>query len=101
MSGIETRVDAKLVDLSRREMALADAEAKPATGAPLALDETILAPCRLSPVIQARRHRKCPASPYSRRPGIMSARASTRQDAGRADRRNDLRERDTVSDRTR
>ena len=42
MSEIETRVDAKLADLSRREMALADVKAKPATGDPLALDKTIL-----------------------------------------------------------
>ena len=43
MSEIETRVDEKLVDLNRREQALADAEAAPATGAPLALDKAIIA----------------------------------------------------------
>ena len=42
MTTIESRVDEKLVDLSRRERALTDVEAKPATGAPLALDRTIL-----------------------------------------------------------
>ena len=42
MTQIETRVDEKLVDLSRRERMLADVESLPATGAPLALDKTLL-----------------------------------------------------------
>ena len=100
MSGIETRVDAKLADLSKREMALTDAEAAPATGAPLSLDETVLSLAALA---------SNPSAPTPKMPGVVGAvvdpesclRASTRLDAGRADRRDGLRERDTVSDRTR
>ena len=68
MSGIETRVDAKLVDLSKREMALTDAEAAPATGAPLALDETILALADLA---------SNPSAPTPKMPGV-SIQSSTR-----------------------
>ena len=68
MSEIETRVDAKLADLSRREMALTDAEAAPATGAPLALDKTILALAGLA---------SNPSAPTPKMPGV-SVQAATR-----------------------
>ena len=42
MSEIESRVDAKLADLSRREIALLDAEANAPTGAPKPLAEVLL-----------------------------------------------------------
>ena len=44
-----SKLDERLIDLSRREQALAEAtEASPATGAPLALAETLLALCSLA-----------------------------------------------------
>ena len=61
MSEIESRVDAKLVDLSRREIAMADAEAKPATGAPLSLGETLQALCSLA---------TNPSGPTPKLPGV-------------------------------
>ena len=68
MSEIETRVDAKLADLSRREMALTDAEAAPATGAPLSLDATILALADLA---------SNPSAPSPKMPGVV-VQAATR-----------------------
>ena len=48
MSEIESRVDAKLADLARRELALTDAEANAPPGAPKPLDEMILSLCSLA-----------------------------------------------------
>ena len=62
MSEIETRVDEKLVDLSRRERMLADVESLPATGDPQPLAETLLALCSLA---------TNPSGPTPRMPGVV------------------------------
>ena len=74
MTQIETRVDEKLVDLSRRERELADVEAKPAAGDPQPLAETLLALCSLA---------TNPSGPTPRMPGVEVTSARTNHLTGR------------------
>ena len=69
-----SKLDERLIDLSRREQALADVEAKPATGAPKPLGEVLLALCSLA---------TNPSGPTPKLPGVEVTSARTNHLIGR------------------